>query len=278
MTDGKKYLTENPWRSLKKYTDARIGIGRAGVSQPTSHQLAFQLAHACAKDAVDKPLNWTTVHQQLQGFNIPVIHLGSQAPDRQTYLQRPDLGRRLNTESVTKLSSQGRTVSRKPASKKSVSNKPEICLVIADGLSAPAIENQSVEMIKHLLPDFEKHGYQCPAIYTVSQARVAIGDEISELLQADMLVLLVGERPGLSSPDSLGIYFTYRARLGFHDAQRNCLSNIRPQGLNFAEASRRLMWLMSEAQKLNTSGVTLKDNSQANVSLAEKNGRNFLVE
>lgn len=245
-------VIDNPWQSLKKHTAARIALGRAGGSVPTAHHLAFQLDHALARDAVHKLVPWQKIHPQLESPGLDILHLRSQAEDRQVYLQRPDLGRRLGPDSVQCLQQWRRQHNE----------NIDVCLVVADGLSAPAIENQAVTMVHHLLKDFADHGLTCPAVFTVAQGRVAIGDEIAQLLNAPLLVVLIGERPGLSAPDSLGIYFTYQAHVGLSDERRNCLSNVRAQGLGFAQASQRLNWLIEEARRLHTSGVSLKDNSQ----------------
>lgn len=263
-----EFVTENPWQRLNRYTNARIAIGRAGASQTTEKQLALQLAHARAKDAVEKPIAWNEFHQQLSVFQLPIVHLSSQAPNRSTYLQRPDLGRKLDNDSLKRLR-------HLPPD---TDNSPTVCIVIADGLSATAIEHQSIPMLEALLPGLQSHDLKCTSVFTVDQGRVAIGDEVCEILQADILIMMIGERPGLSSPDSLGIYFTYQARTGFSDAQRNCLSNIRPQGLSFKEASKRLLWLVTEAQKRQRSGVHLKDNSQGTDNLQQTKQTSFLLE
>lgn len=263
-------LTTNAWRSLRRYTDARIGLGRAGVSQPTADQLDFQLAHACAQDAVKKPLDWSVLEPALHELDIPILRLHSRVADRHTYLQRPDLGRRLSPESVEALNHW----------QAQHAGPVDICVVIADGLSAFAVEQQAPPMLKQFIHDLTTTGNHCSVICLVNQGRVAIGDEISHILNAGLIVLLVGERPGLSSPNSLGIYFTYRAQLGHSDAQRNCISNIRPEGLSFTEASQRLVWLIREAQRLNLSGVNLKDESHIDAELENKENEgtvNFLI-
>jgi ethanolamine ammonia-lyase small subunit len=273
-------ITTNSWHTLRKFTNARIGLGRAGVSQSTSDQLAFQLAHACAQDAVKKPINWSVVETPLQALNIPILRLHSQAADRNTYLQRPDLGRCLSPESKEDLN---RWRESNPDSKK---GPVDICIVIADGLSAFAVEQQAPLMVKQFIADISNLDNPCSdkkssVICLVNQGRVAIGDEVAELLDAKLLNVFIGERPGLSSPDSLGIYFTYQAQTGFTDAQRNCISNIRPQGLSFAEASQRLIWLMNEAQRLKLSGVQLKDESLIDAELVTDTSNkpgNFLID
>ncbi|MFT6029908.1 MAG: ethanolamine ammonia-lyase small subunit [Oleiphilaceae bacterium] len=244
-------VIDNEWQVLKKYTQARIGLGRAGISQSTKDHLDFQLAHAYAQDAVKTPLDWLKLEQSFVKFNIPILTLHSKAKNRDSYLQRPDLGRRLDLESLEKLK----------AWQVDQDSPIDVCLVIADGLSTKAIEMQSGNMIKNTLQNLEHAGFSCPLICFVKQARVAIGDEVAECLNAKMVVVMIGERPGLSSPNSLGVYFTYQPRIGFSDAQRNCLSNIRAEGLSYNEACHRLIWLIKQASIKQLSGVKMKDES-----------------
>ncbi|WP_108124072.1 ethanolamine ammonia-lyase subunit EutC [Saccharospirillum mangrovi] len=265
MSDSPKTVQENRWQRLREYTDARIGLGRSGVSLPTRHHLDFQLAHAAARDAVKRPIDWSGVDALAEQNSLPMLALHSQALDRNHYLQRPDLGRKLDQESAAALM---RWRENNAA--------PKVVIVIADGLSSTAIENQAPKMVQQLLPDLARLGLACELLCRVDQGRVAIGDDIAEHIGADHIVLLVGERPGLSSPDSLGIYYTYHAQLGSSDADRNCLSNIRPAGLSFAEASRRLCWLVREATALGYSGVKLKDDSSSDI-LDAPTHQNFLV-
>lgn len=265
-------VIENPWQALRKYTDARIGMGRAGISQPTSDQLQFQLAHACAQDAVIKPVDWTAIEAALQALDVPVISLKTRVADRLNYLQRPDLGRRLHTESADLLR-RWLTQHDKPV---------DVCIVIADGLSATAIEQQAIPMLTRIIDDLSTSSHRCSAICLLKQARVAAGDEIAQIMSAKFIVMLIGERPGLSASDSLGIYFTYRAHIGCADAQRNCISNIRPKGLSFEHASQRLVWLIHEAERLQLSGVELKDDSYTDEALSHHSQitspGNFLVD
>ncbi len=261
-------VTDNTWRRLGTFTDARIGLGRAGPSQTTKDVLAFQLAHARAQDAVKTPVSWQAIKTQLQDSGMPFLHLHSQAHDRACYLQRPDLGRRLSVASQNEL---------KAWQNRQAHPKLDFCIVLADGLSATAVEMQAPSMLKQLLIDSDKAGFERPLICLVDQARVAIGDEIAEILNARFMLVMIGERPGLSSPNSLGIYFSYQAKRGFNDAQRNCLSNIRPEGLGFAEASRRLLWLMAEANTKKLSGVMLKDESMDKEQIASNKQPNLLT-
>ncbi|HKK54735.1 ethanolamine ammonia-lyase subunit EutC [Marinobacter sp.] len=266
-------VTHNPWRRLRQYTDARIGLGRAGVSLSTAELLAFQLAHAQAQDAVHFPLDIAALLRLLA--EVPAIaalgnalRLHSQAPDRVTYLQRPDLGRSLSQASVAGLQSL----------QQAVKEPPDLALVIADGLSSRAVQQNAVPVIEHFLSDLAA---QCPELrmappILVEQGRVAIGDEVGHLLGARQVVVFIGERPGLSSPDSLGIYLTYGPEPGLPDARRNCISNIRPAGLSSGQASQRLLYLIQEAARLKLSGVALKDRS-AEVTIGTGNQNNFLL-
>jgi ethanolamine ammonia-lyase small subunit len=261
LVSREELVIANDWQVLKKYTQARIGLGRAGISQSTKDHLDFQLAHASAQDAVKTPVDWIQLEQSLAELKIPILTLHSQAKDRDSYLQRPDLGRRLDLESLEKLK----------AWQADQASHIDVCLVIADGLSAKAIEMQACKMIKHTLKNLEHAGFSSPLICFAKQARVAIGDEIAECLNAKMVVVMIGERPGLSSPNSLGVYFTFQPRVGFTDAQRNCLSNIRAEGLSYSDASHRLVWLIKEANIKQLSGVKLKDESPSTKQVHTQN-------
>lgn len=224
---------------LRDFTPARVDLGRAGHSVPTRELLDFQLAHARARDAVHARLDVRLLAAELREKNIPFVTLGSEAADRATYLKRPDLGRRLNEESRAR-----------------ITGKYEVSFVIADGLSALAVHRHAVALLDPVLPELE--GRLAP-VAIVEQGRVAIGDEIGELLGAELVVVLIGERPGLSSPDSLGVYITWQPRVGRTDAERNCISNIRAEGLSCAAAAHRLLFLMREARRLKLTGVSLKE-------------------
>lgn len=248
---------DNSWRTLNQYTAARIGLGRTGVSQTTQQHLAFQLAHACAQDAVNRPMHWDSLIQLCSQFDVPHLHLYSQAESRATYLQRPDLGRKLSPESEDRLQAY-------IADSADISYPVRCALVVVDGLSSTGIENHTPALLGAIMKEAEHHAIKPDVICTVEQGRVAIGDGIAQLLKAELTVVIIGERPGLSSPDSVGIYFTYQARLGVSDAERNCISNIRPAGLPFHEAAARLFWLMESALARKISGVKLKDESLDN--------------
>lgn len=275
MGESRSLVTENPWRVLRQFTDARIGLGRAGVSLPTNELLKFQLAHAQARDAVHLPLDVQRLVDDLETSpaelpaGSPVL-LKSQAQDRLTYLQRPDLGRALSQESLQFLTGH----------KGGGKGQPVVATVIVDGLSSLAIQNSAEPMVRQFFADLdgESAGWQIAPLTIVEQGRVAIGDEIGQCLGASVVVVLIGERPGLSSPDSLGIYVTWAPETGLRDARRNCISNVRPDGLSFEQASQRLVYLLNEARKLGTSGVSLKDRTEEVAVEATKNNRNFLTD
>lgn len=239
------------WQELRRFTDARIALGRAGHSQPTAAHLAFQLAHAQARDAVHLAFDPTHLATELQSLGLQAVHLHSAAADRATYLQRPDHGRRLSAASREAL--QGTPRPTPP---------PDLAFVIADGLSALAVMRHAAPLLAELLPrlrDDPRQTWLIAPVALVEQGRVAIGDEVGHLLQARTVVVLIGERPGLSSPDSLGVYFTWAPRVGRSDAERNCISNIRDAGLSPARAAERLHALLSQARRRQQSGVGLKD-------------------
>lgn len=247
----------NSWRGLRRHTDARIGLGRAGISQPTHVQLQFQLDHAKARDAIHIPLDDAQLVNELEQSGLTCVTCMSQAKDRTTYLQRPDLGRQLDRESVEKLEQW----------KRQHNGAIQATIVVADGLSTTAIQLHAAKLTQQLVKGLSNEGWTVGPICIVKQGRVAVGDEVGEILNSEVLVLLVGERPGLSSPDSVGIYFTYQPRLGLTDANRNCLSNIRPAGMSFGQATHRLMWLVREARRRGLSGVELKDESDQSQQL-----------
>ncbi len=273
-TDSKSLITENPWNLLRDYTDARIGLGRTGVSIPTSHSLAFQLAHAQAQDTVHLPLDIEHVYDQINNNNLnpenflPIL-LHSQATSRTIYLQRPDLGRRLNSDSIEKLEKINLD-----------KNEPfDLSIVIVDGLSSLAIKENAVNYIEKLLSTLtnDSQKWEIAPLVIVQQGRVAIGDEVSELLKAKISLVLIGERPGLSSPDSLGLYLTWNPKVGLTDASRNCISNVRSEGLSYEEAVKKTMYLLKESRRLELSGVNLKDRTTSDVIENNINEENFLI-
>jgi ethanolamine ammonia-lyase small subunit len=237
---------------LREYTPARVGLGRAGHSLPTRELLAFQLAHAKARDAVHLPLAVNSLIVELKQKGISTISLASAARDRHEYLKRPDLGRRLSDDSRERVAA--------------LRAEYDAAFVIADGLSALAVHRHAVPLLEMLLRDLD---WRMAPVAIVEQGRVAIGDEIGELLGARCVVVLIGERPGLSSPDSLGAYLTWQARPGRTDAERNCVSNIRAEGLSYTLAAHKLLFLMNESRRLKLSGVQLKENASAPDSVLE---------
>jgi ethanolamine ammonia-lyase small subunit len=267
-------VVHNPWSDLRRFTDARIGLGRAGISLPTSEMLAFQLSHAQARDAVGFALNINEMSCRLSDLNpaAPVLHLHSQADDRTTYLQRPDLGRKLNQSSRTALAN------FMTEQKQNTESKYDLAIVVADGLSSLAVQQNTQPFISELLGQLgESQQLKLAPITLVEQGRVAIGDDIGELLNAQIVMVLIGERPGLSSPDSLGLYLTWAPKAGLSDACRNCISNIRPAGLSYEGAARRTVYLLREAKKLKLTGVNLKDRTQDDVIEHQQPNTNFLI-
>ncbi len=255
-------VTTNPWLTLRRHTAARIAQGRAGVSLPTAPQLAFQLAHAQARDAVHLGLDVPALHAALAtpgalGRPAPeVVCLHSGAIDRHTYLQRPDLGRRLDSASRQALL-------ERPAEGMPIQRRHDLALVIADGLSALAIASHALPFLRSLLTLLSPAAWNLAPLTIVEQGRVAVGDEVGELLGARAVVVLIGERPGLSSPDSMGLYMTWMPRVGRTDAERNCTSNVRPAGLAYEEAAARLHQLLETSRQRELSGVGLKDERSA---------------
>lgn len=258
----------NPWSHLRQLTPARIALGRAGASLPTEAQLDFQFAHAQARDAVHLTLDTGELAAQLQERGFNTLQLHSAATDRYIYLQRPDLGRRLDDASAERL---GDHAQQHTAGY-------DLAIVIADGLSALAVQRHALPLLQRIEEQIEKDGWSLAPISLVQQGRVALGDEVGARLKAKMVVMLLGERPGLSSPDSLGLYFTYAPKVGRTDADRNCISNIRLEGLSYNLAAHRLSHLMREACRRQLSGVSLKDEAEM-LSLDDDTPRtsNFLL-
>jgi ethanolamine ammonia-lyase small subunit len=244
-------LTEDPWHGLRSFTDARIAQGRVGGSLPTAPMLAFQFAHARARDAVHLPLDAEGILAAADDASALRVH--SAAETRDIYLRRPDLGRRLDEASRAQLSG------LPPADP-----THDIVFVIADGLSALATQEHALGVFRMARTALQEKGWRIAPLVVAEQARVALGDEVGELLGARQVAIFIGERPGLSSADSLGIYLTHAPRVGRKDAERNCISNIRPQGgLSYAQATHKLLWLMGEARTRQLTGVALKDESDA---------------
>ncbi|MCG5225613.1 ethanolamine ammonia-lyase subunit EutC [Acinetobacter pittii] len=243
---------QDQWEKLKQFTDARIALGRAGCSIPTRALLEFQLSHAQAKDAVYQEMDVSYLSEQLAQQQLQSFHIQSNAPNKEIYLKRPDLGRQLSTPSKNALMKEY-TENPKPY---------EVCIVIGDGLSARAIEANAIPFITALSEHIQQENWNLTPIALATGSRVALGDEVAEIFKASMLVMLIGERPGLSSPDSMGIYYTWNAYSGCIDAKRNCISNVRSAGLSIPVAVQRLMALMKKSKQLGFSGVNLKDEHQ----------------
>ena len=256
----------NPWSALRRFTPAHVGLGRAGVSLPTSAQLAFKLAHARARDAVHDPLDVECVRNELAALGLTTLSLRSAAPDRATYLQRPDLGRRLDEASQRALDALGVAYR---------ADRFDVAFAVVDGLSSRAIHRNAAPFLREVLAALRaasgareqepsvRETWSVAPVAVVEEGRVAIGDAIGEALRARVVVVLIGERPGLSSPDSLGAYLTWAPRRGRTDAERNCLSNIRPEALKYGNAAVRLIGLLREARRRELSGVALKDQHDA---------------
>jgi ethanolamine ammonia-lyase small subunit len=237
----------DPWFNLRRHTSARIALGRAGTSVPTAEVLRFAAAHAQARDAVHVPLDVPALVAALQADGWAVLTAQSRAATREVYLRRPDWGRRLDAESADRL--------------QAAAGEPvDLAIVIGDGLSATAVQRHAPELLRSLRTVLDGTLSLAPLL-VATQSRVALGDEIGQLLGARAVLMLLGERPGLSSPDSVGAYLTHAPAVGCTDAQRNCVSNIRPEGLPLAAGAARIAWLVREALRRRLTGVGLKDDS-----------------
>lgn len=232
---------------LRVLTPARVALGRAGASLPTRALLDFTLDHARARDAVHAPFEADTVAAEVARLGLGALHVRSQAVNRRDYLSRPDLGRRLDPASAACLAE-----ARVGA---------DVVVVIGDGLSSKAVHTHAVAVLDRLAQQFDAAGITIGPIVVATGARVALGDEIGASLGARMVVVLIGERPGLSAPDSLGAYLTFAPRIGRTDAERNCVSNIHRAGLGHDEAAAKIVWLAREGLARRITGVALKDES-----------------
>jgi ethanolamine ammonia-lyase small subunit len=235
------------WSDLRRLTAARIGLRRAGASLATRDMLDFQADHARARDAVHAVLDEAKLAADLAGLGLPVIAVASAAADRQTYLMRPDLGRRLAAGAEATLAAHR--------------GDYDLALVVADGLSALAVQRHAAPLLTRALPALRAEGLKIAPLVIVHHGRVAIGDVIANDLGAASVAILIGERPGLSAPDSLGVYLTWRPHARTADAERNCISNIRPQGIDYDTAAFRLTHLLHAMRARRMSGVALKDES-----------------
>lgn len=248
-------MQSDAWQFLQTYTPARIARGRAGHSIPTSELLKFQSDHAQARDAVYSELAIQKITNNFnKSFDLQVLILKSEIKNRPQYLQRPDLGRTLSQKSREELMAANVSES-------------DICFVIADGLSAQAINQHALPFLESLLPRLQEINWKIAPICIVEQGRVAVADEIGFLLKSEIVVILIGERPGLTSPDSMGAYITFHPYVGMTDESRNCISNIRPEGMNFQMATDKILYILTEIKSKKLSGVSLKDEYNINILL-----------
>jgi ethanolamine ammonia-lyase small subunit len=263
----------DPWAELRRHTPARIALGRAGSSLPTAELLRFNAAHAQARDAVHLPLDTAALAADLAAAGFATLQVHSQASTREQYLRRPDLGRRLDAASAERLLEARQELGLPPtdlAMNRSNDRGFDLCIVLADGLSAQATQRHALPLLLALrkaLASWPEPSLTLAPLVIAEQARVALADEIGALLQTRAVLILLGERPGLSSPDSLGAYLTHAPAIGLTDALRNCVSNIRPAGLPYAQAAQRIAWLLHESLRRRLSGVALKDDSGSEMLL-----------
>ncbi|PPD29739.1 MAG: ethanolamine ammonia-lyase [Hyphomicrobium sp.] len=246
----------DPWQGLGVRTPARIALGRSGSSLPTREVLAFALAHAQARDAVHARLDRPAIAQQLRTLGLDTIEAESQARDRATYLRRSDLGRQLDDASRKRIEAAAQGASC------------DLALMIGDGLSATGVTANAPALVGALLPRVRSLRLTLAPLVIAEGARVALGDEVGALLGARLVAVLIGERPGLSAADSLSVYLTYAPRPGRTDAERNCISNIRPDGLPPEVAALNHAWLVKAALSLKVTGVELKDESGVGLDVA----------
>jgi len=245
MSNQINIIDNDPWQNLRKFTDARIGLGRCGTSLPLNEVLDFKLSHARARDAVLQPMQTVKIQNELKENDIDSISLSSSVIDRSEFLTRPDKGRQLSYESATLLQNHA--------------TESDICIVVGDGLSSRAIHENCVPFLTTFHQAIQKSSYKIAPICMVENGRVAIADEIASYFSAKLGIILIGERPGLSSPNSLGIYLTYNPKPGMTDESRNCISNIREGGLSITEGVKKLAYLIEMAFYQKESGVYLKD-------------------
>jgi len=247
MNSEKKKPDRSAWQALRRWTPARVALGRAGGSLPTGALLDFRLAHARARDALLRPLDEECFVQSLEAATGgPVLRLHSAATSLDEFLLLPDLGRQLAPESVEKLT---------PLA----DSQFDLVIVVSEGLSTLAVETHAAAVLHELLPPLRTDGWRFAQVCVARRGRVALQDHVGELLGARMSLILLGERPGLISPDSLGAYLVHSPRRGNTDARRNCVSNISAMGLSAVQAAAKLHWLLGESRRRGLSGVALKD-------------------
>jgi ethanolamine ammonia-lyase small subunit len=237
-----------PLRDLRELTPARVGLGRAGASLPTEALLEFTLDHARARDAVHAAFDVPAIIPGLGDLGLEALEVSSRAGNRKDYLRRPDLGRKLDQPSRDLLASRS-------------AGSCQLAIVVGDGLSPTAVNAHAVELVRHLIARLAADRIEIGHAVVASGARVALGDEIGAIIGARMIVMLIGERPGLSAPDSLGAYLTFAPKVGLTDADRNCVSNIHGAGLNYDEAAFKIAWLIREGLTRQSTGIALKDES-----------------
>ena len=268
-------VTANPWQALRQFTDARIALGRAGVSLPTGAHLAFQLDHAKARDAVHLPLDVAAVRQSLAALPVftgaPILTLHSACADRAAYLQRPDLGRQLDTASREQLTT------LPPDRDAQAQPRYDLAFVVVDGLSAFAIHQNASAFLATMQARIAAENWVVAPLSIVELGRVAVGDEVGQLLRAKLVVVLIGERPGLSSPDSMGLYLTWMPKVGLTDVSRNCISNVRLAGLSYEDAACKLHYLLVQSLRRRLSGVDLKDETGDETQSVLPPRANFLI-
>jgi ethanolamine ammonia-lyase small subunit len=235
------------WRELRQLTAARIGLRTAGASLATKPLLEFKLAHARARDAVHDALDATGLMSEISNLGVDAIEIASAADDRQRYLLRPDLGRRLAESAESRLAPHA--------------GNHDLVFVVADGLSARAVQDHAAPVLAHVLPVVRAERWRIAPVIVVRQGRVAIGDRIAAVLSVRCVVVLIGERPGLTAPDSMGSYLTWQPGPHTTDADRNCISNIRPDGVGYADAAQKIAHLLRAMRIGGMSGVKLKDDS-----------------
>jgi ethanolamine ammonia-lyase small subunit len=241
--------SQDPWAALRRLTAARIGLARSGASLATGPLLEFRLAHARARDAVHASLDEARLQASLVALGLPRLAVASAVADRPQYLMRPDLGRRLAPDAHAIL-------------REHAGSGHDVALVITDGLSARAVERHAAPLLAALLPQLQADGWRVAPLTLVRQGRVAIGDAVAQALRARMVVVLIGERPGLSAPDSMGAYLTWQPGPRTTDANRNCISNIRPEGIDPTGAALKILHLMRAMRAREMSGVALKDETE----------------
>ncbi len=238
----------DPWDDLRRLTAARIGLPRSGASLATRPLLEFQLAHARARDAVLAELDEARLAADCRELGLPIITVASAAPDRERYLMRPDLGRRLAPGAEAALAP--------------YAAGHDVAFVLSGGLSAHAVQMHAEPVLANAVADLRGAGFRVAPLVIVRHGRVAVGDAVAMALRADSVAVLVGERPGLSAPDSMGTYLTWQPRADTTDAERNCISNIRPAGIGYADAAFKIAHLVRAMRSRHLSGVQLKDDTE----------------